>query len=148
MYQWFEIKLKYEKQQPDGSVKKVVEPYLVDAQSFTEAERRIILEMKSYISGEFEVDDIRRVRIGEMFETTDESADRWFKSKLSFVTLDEKSGKEKRVSFFAYVQAADLPDSIDRLREGMKGTIADYVIESVAETKIVDMFHYVEISKK
>lgn len=81
----------------NGLVKKVNEPYLVDALNFTEAERRIIEEITPFMTGEFEVSDIKRAHYAELFEApSDDSADKFFRAKLIFITLDEKSGKEKR----------------------------------------------------
>ena len=142
MNEWFECKVKYERTMDDGKVKKVNEPYLVDALSFTEAEERIIEERKHYMSGEFQVSDIKRVRYAELFETDDESADRWFKVKLTFITLDEKTGAEKKTSQNVLVQAADLRDAVKRLDEGMKTSMMDYVISSVAESPLLDVYHY------
>ena len=143
MNEWFECKVKYERTMDDGKVKKVNEPYLVDALSFTEAEERIIEERKHYMSGEFQVSDIKRARYAELFETDDESADRWFKVKLTFITLDEKTGAEKKTSQNFLVQAADLRDAVKRLDEGMKSSMMDYVISSVAESPLLDVYHYV-----
>ena len=143
MNEWFECKVKYERTMDDGKVKKVNEPYLVDALSFTEAEERIIEERKHYMSGEFQVSDIKRARCAELFETDDESADRWFKVKLTFITLDEKTGAEKKTSQNVLVQAADLRDAVKRLDEGMKSSMMDYVISSVAESPLLDVYHYV-----
>ena len=142
MNEWFECKVKYERTMDDGNVKKVNEPYLVDALSFTEAEERIIEERKHYMSGEFQVSDIKRARYAELFETDDESADRWFKVKLTFITLDEKTGAEKKTSQNVLVQAADLRDAVKRLDEGMKSSMMDYVISSVAESPLLDVYHY------
>ena len=143
--EWFECKVKYEKTMENGLVKKVNEPYLVDALNFTEAERRIIEEITPFMTGEFEVSDIKRARYAELFEAPgDDSADRFFRAKLVFITLDEKSGKEKKTSQNVLVQASDLRDSIKRLDEGMKGSMMDYTIASVTETRIMDVFHYVQ----
>ena len=142
MNEWFECKIRYEKTMENGLVKKVNEPYLVDALSFTEAEERIIEERKHYMSGEFQVSDIKRARYAELFETDDESADRWFKVKLTFITLDEKTGAEKKTSQNVLVQAADLRDAVKRLDEGMKSSMMDYVISSVAESPLLDVYHY------
>ena len=142
MNEWFECKVKYERTMDDGKVKKVNEPYLVDALSFTEAEERIIEERKHYMSGEFQVSDIKRARYAELFETDDESGDRWFKVKLTFITLDEKTGAEKKTSQNVLVQAADLRDAVKRLDEGMKTSMMDYVISSVAESPLLDVYHY------
>ena len=142
MHTWFECKIRYEKVMENGMNKKVTEPYLVDALSFTEAEARIIEEMTPFISGEFTVSDIKRANYSELFPSEEEAADRWFKCKLVFITLDEKSGAEKKTSTQVLVQAADLRDAVKKLDEGMKGTMADYQIASVAETAIMDVYPY------
>ena len=115
---------------------------LVDALSFTEAESRIIEEITPFISGEFTVSDIKRANYSELFPSDEEAADRWFKCKLYFITLDEKSGAEKKTATNVLVQAADLRDAVKKLDEGMKGTMADYVIASVAETALMDVYPY------
>lgn len=142
MNDWFECKVRYEKTLENGMIKKVTEPYLVDALSFTEAERRFLEEIKPFMSGEFEVSDIKRAKYAEMFETTDADADRWFKAKVAFITLDEKSGAEKKTNQNMLVQASDLRDAVKRLDKGMEGSMVDYEIISVAETPIMDVFHY------
>ena len=142
IHTWFECKIRYEKVMENGMNKKVAEPYLVDALSFTEAEARIIEEMTPFISGEFTVSDIKRANYSELFPSEEEAADRWFKCKLVFITLDEKSGAEKKTSTQVLVQAADLRDAVKKLDEGMKGTMADYQIASVAETAIMDVYPY------
>ena len=142
MHTWFECKIRYEKVMENGMNKKVTEPYLVDALSFTEAEARIIEEMTPFISGEFTVSDIKRANYSELFPSEEEAADRWFKCKLVFITLDEKSGAEKKTSTQVLVQAADLRDAVKKLDEGMKGTMADYQLASVAETAIMDVYPY------
>lgn len=143
MHTWFECKIRYEKTMENGMNKKVTEPYLVDALSFTEAEARIIEEMTPFISGEFTVSDIKRANYSELFFCEEEAADRWFKCKLTFITLDEKSGAEKKTSTNVLVQAADLRDAVKKLDEGMKGSMADYIISSMAETAIMDVYTYV-----
>ena len=142
MHTWFECKIRYEKMMENGMNKKVVEPYLVDALSFTEAEARIIEEMEPFITGEFTVSDIKRANYSELFASEEETADRWFKCKLIFITLDEKSGAEKRTSTQILVQAADLRDAVKKLDEGMKDTMADYQIGMVSETAIIDVYPY------
>ena len=126
----------------NGLTKKVSEPYLVDAISFTEAEKRIIEEIRPFMTGEFVISDIKRANYSEVFFCDAESADRWFKCKLSFITLDEKSGAEKKTNSYTLVQAGDLREAIKYLDEQMKGTIMDYQIASVAETMIMDVYPY------
>ena len=139
---WFECKVKYEKTLENGAVKKVNEPYLVDALNFTEAERRIIEEITPYMTGIFEVSDIKRARYAEIIESSEEKADRFFRAKLVFIVLDEKSGKEKKTTQNILVQAADLPDALQKLEAAMKGIAMVYSIASLAETLIMDIFHY------
>ena len=142
MHNWFECKIRYEKTLENGMNKKVTEPYLVDALSFTEAESRIIEEMTPFISGEFTVSDIKRANYSELFSSDEEKADRWFKCKLYFITLDEKSGAEKKTATQVLVPAADLRDAVKKLDKGMEGTMADYSIASVTETAIMDVYPY------
>lgn len=142
MHTWFECRIRYEKVMENGMQKKVTEPYLVDALSFTEAEARIIEEITPFISGEFCVSDIKRVNYSELFSSRDEADDRWFKCKLCFITLDEKSGMEKKTSTYVLVQASDLDRAKKNLDEAMKGTMADYQVPSVTETAIMDVYPY------
>lgn len=142
MHNWFECKIRYEKTMENGMNRKVTEPYLVDALSFAEAEARIIEEITPFISGEFTVSDIKRANYSELFPCEEDAADRWFKCKLVFITLDEKSGAEKKTSTYVLVQAASTEDATTKLHEGMKGTLADYQIASVAETAIMDVYPY------
>lgn len=142
MHTWFEVKIRYEKTMENGMNKKVTEPYLFDALSFTESEGKCIEEMTPFISGEFTIADIKRANYSEIFFSSEEAADRWFKCKLYFITLDEKSGAEKKTATHILVQASDLHDAVEKLDEGMKGTMADYVIGSVLETAIMDVYPY------
>lgn len=142
MQKWFECSLKYDKVMENGLEKKVTELYLVDALSITEAEARLIEEMNPFMQGEFQCKGIKEAKYSEIFFSEEESADRYFKCKLLFITLDEKSGKEKTTSTQILVQAADLRDAVKKLDEGMKGTMADYLIASVSETKIMDVYPY------
>lgn len=141
MQSWFECKVRYEKMMENGSPKRVTEPYLVSAENFTDAEARITEEMLPFVSqGEFVIADIKRAKYAELFLTAEESADRFFKCKVIFITLDEKSGNEKKTASQMLVQASDLHDAVRRLDEGMKNTLADYAIGAVTETPLMDVY--------
>ena len=143
MNTWFECKIRYEKTMENGMNKKVTEPYLVDALSHAEAEERIIEEMTPYISGEFSVSAVKKANYSELFwNETDLAESYWFKCKLAFVTLDEKTEAEKRTNTNILVQSSDIRQAIKDLDNGMKGTMADYIILSVAETAIMDVYKY------
>lgn len=138
MATWFECKVKYDKIQENGSVKKVNEPYLVDALSFTEAEARIIEECTPYISGEFSISAVKKTKISEIF--WDETGDRYYMVKVMFVTIDEKTAVEKKSASFILVQASDFKGALDNFMNGMKGTMADFEIASITETALMDVF--------
>ena len=123
-----------------GIQKTVTEPYLVDALSFTEAEARIIEEIKPFISGEFSVSDIKRVKYTESF--FNETGDRYFKAKLYFITLDEKSGAERKTAVNMLVQATELKEAVEIVEAEMKKTMIDYTFAAVNETAIMDVFPY------
>lgn len=136
---WFECKVRFDKMMENGSVKKkVTESYLVDALSFTEAEARIIEECKPYISGDFSIPAIKKTNIAEIFFNN--CADKWWSVKYNIITIDEKSAKERRTAVYVMVQADSQQEATDTFNKGMKGTMADFEIEKVAETKIIDIY--------
>jgi len=139
---WFECKIKYQKQQEDGTQKKVTEQYALNALSFTEAEKRIMEEMSSYISGAFEVSDIKKARYKEVVFDDADSSDKWYKVKVQYITLDERTAKEKLSNVYYLVNASTskvaLNNTIEYLGQGM----ADYKIASVVETKIFNVYEY------
>jgi len=124
----------------NGLVKKVTESYLVDALSFTEAEARIVEEMKPYVNGVFALIDIKLERITELF--FNEGGDRYYKAKVILIDMDENRGAGKKTALQMLVQASDIKEAIAVLETGMKGTLADYVIASVSESQILDIFHF------
>lgn len=140
--EWFECKVQYDKVTEDGTNKKVTELYVVEAISFTEAESRIVKEMSQYISGEYEVKDIKKAKYKEIWLSDDVSADRYYKAKLQFITLDEKSGKEKRSNFVSLVEASTLNNAIKGIDEVMGKTAIDYTSVEAKETKIIDVIEY------
>ena len=139
---WFEAKVRYEKVMEDGLQKKVTELYVIDALSYSEAETRIMDEMSSFISGEFEVADLKKAAYKEVFFSDKETDDRWYKARLQFITTDEKTEKEKRSAVTYLVQAATLDGAVKNINEVMNGTMIDYEKSNIAETKVVDVFEY------
>lgn len=135
---WFETKVRYDKMLENGTSKKVNEPYLVDALSFTEAEARTIEELTPFISGEFSIAAVKRTKISEIF--WNDAADKWYLVKVNFITLDEKTAVEKKTTSQILVAANNFRESLDSFMEGMKGTMADFEIASITETPIMDVF--------
>ena len=139
---WFETKVKYDKTMEDGQPKKVIESYVVEAMSFGEAEEKITEEMSAYISGEFDVKAITPTTYGEIFFSENTNDDRWYKTKLQFITIDEKTEKEKRSNAYYLVQAASLNGAVKNIEEVMGTTMNDYVIAAINETKIIDVIEH------
>lgn len=137
MTNYFLSTVRYEKTMENGLNKTVSEQYLFDALSFTEAEARTIEELQPYISGEFSIPQIVKPRISELMLSEDMSADRYYKVKVAFITIDEKNGAVKKANSFMLVQASDFKNAYERFIEGMKGTMADYEIVSIVETQIL-----------
>ena len=139
---WFECKIRYEKTNEEGFQKKVTEQYAVDALSFSEAEARIIEEMTQYISGEFTVEDVKKAPYGEVFFSDDATANRFYRAKLDFITIDEKTDKEKRSRVTYLVQAKNLNGAMKAIDEVMQGTMIDYDAAAITDTKLMDVFEY------
>ena len=142
--EWYEVKYQHEQTQEDGTQKKVTELFAVDALSFTEAESKITEEMKLYVSGETFIKAITRAPYKEIFFDERESADKYYKAKLDFITIDEKTEKEKKSTVTYLVQAANLDEAKKNINEVMGTTMIDYDIQSIAETKIIDVFEHGE----
>ena len=141
---WFECKVRYEKTMEDGTIKKVTEVYVVDALSFSEAEKRITEEMSSYVSGELEICNLKIAPYKEIFfaDSDFDLADEWYKAKLVFITFDEKTNKEKETSVIYLVNAGNFNSALKNINEIMEGTMIDYQTCNLTETKIEDVFEY------
>lgn len=134
---WFLCAVTYIKTLENGTQKKVTEKYLTTAFTCTEAEAKVIEEVTPFIVGEFEVSAVAKEDISEIFY--DEEGDNWFKAKIAFITLDEKSGREKKTKVTMYAQAIDLQGAVKNIEAGMKGTMSDWEISSISETNIISV---------
>lgn len=134
---YYEVSVKYDQTQENGLVKKVTEKYLTEAVSFTEAEAKMVEYITQYAVGEFDITAIRRQQFYDIFRSQKQEADRWYKATLAFVTIDEKSGKEKRSPMAVMVLASDFDDARNTIQEGMKGSLGDWEKANIGETRIV-----------
>ncbi|MFD0964077.1 DUF4494 domain-containing protein [Pseudofulvibacter geojedonensis] len=137
---WYECKVKYRKIDETGKQKVVTEPYLVDAVSYTEAEKRINEEMALYVTEEFMITNIKVANFAEIHPF--ENSDRWFKSKISLVAFDEESGKERKTNMYFLVQANDVKEAFDNSNAVLVNTTSDYSIPAISESPIMDVFPY------
>lgn len=140
MPNWFTCKIKLDRNQDDGSLKKVTETYLVNALSFTEAEARIIEYISEDASEEMVIPNIAKANFSDVFP--DETGEIWYKAKVSFISIDETAGKEKKISQFMLIQAEDLEKAVESLKEQFKGFTVPYDIHAITETNILDVVEY------
>lgn len=137
---WFEVRVSYQKQLGEGEHAHMPELYVVDALSFGEAEEIVTREIMPFVTGFFEVKAIQPATYNEVFFSENAAASFWYKVKLQFIILDEKSGKEKRATITYLVQAESLNAAVKNVEEIMRGTAQEYVIANISETKIMDVF--------
>ena len=137
---YYEVKIQYQKMQEDGKEKKVTEQYVVEALSFTEAESRIAEEMLPYTDGDLDVVSEKIAPFNEIFLSDNSTDDKWFVSKVGFITLDEKTAKEKKQTFRYLVQAATSELALDYTKEMFSHGMSDYSIEAVQDTPTLDVF--------
>jgi hypothetical protein len=146
MKTWFLCKVKYLKEDDKGLLKMTTDPYLVDAMSYTEAEARIYEVMSTMVRGEFTVTNIAKSNIVDVFPYED--ADVWFKCKVSYVVVDDESGKEKRVNQFMLIGAHDVKQAYERIYESLNNMLVTFKVPEVAETPILEVFPYVSEEEK
>lgn len=139
---WFEVKVTYERPGEKGLNTKVNEVYLVQGFTFTEIEKRITKELQPQVTGEFNINKMERTKYNELVDSQSETADKWFKCKITMVTIDEVSAKEKKSSVVILVKAEDVTNAVKNLNKHMEDSIMDYNLASVNESAIVDIFHY------
>lgn len=146
MANWIKTKINYDKIQENGtSVKRTSEAYLIDAETFAEAENRIRVERQPYISGEFEVKAVSKTKIQEIFFNDDADLHFW-QVKWNIISLDEKPasfGKapvEKKITILTLVQADSLDDALKEFNLGMKDTLSDYEIIAITESDILEVY--------
>lgn len=137
---FYEVKVQYQKTLDDGKEKKVTEQYVVEALSFTEAESRIIEEITPYISGEFDVVSEKIAPYNEIFLSDKSDDDKWFISKVGFITIDERTAKEKKQTFRYLVQAETSEKAMDYTKEMFSHGMSDYSIDAVKDTQTLEVF--------
>lgn len=145
---WFETKIKFQKLMDTGEMKKVTETYVVDALSFSEAESSIIKEMTDYISGDMEVKAIKIAPYGEVFISDVDNEDKWYKVKVAFITIDEKTEKEKKCNTYYLVQGSSVENAKKNVDEVFSTSMMDYSVVSISETDVMDVFEHKNTVRK
>lgn len=137
---WFITKVKYNRTDERGLLKLVTEQYLVDADSFTEAESRIYEKLEQNVRGDFDVDVIGKTNYTDVFFYGDAAL--WHKCKIQYFLVDDNTGKEKRVTQYMLVEAQTVKEAYDRIRESLRDMTIDFTVPDIIETKIIDVYDY------
>ena len=143
MNEWYQVKSKFTKEYTDGTLKRVTEPCLYNAMSFTEAEARANKEIGQYVRGEFLITHIAKQNFQDIFEYDD--SETYYKAKVSYISEDADSGKEKKVSNSYLVSANSTNEASDRIEENLKGLMVTFEISKVEKTKLVAVYPYEQI---
>lgn len=140
---WYKFRVKYGKELDIGKQKKVSEEYLVDAESWTETEKRATKAATDLIgTRDFDITAISREPITEIIKGNEDEDNHWYKAVVALVSEDEDTGTKKFSPQVMYVNAADTKEADSLLREHMKGSVADWEIKSIAETKVLGVLEY------
>lgn len=135
---YFESKVRLEKQTEDGTLAKFNELYVVDAMSFSECEAKVVEYISQYAQGEFDILTEAHAKYKEIFYSDKEDENLWYKAQLSFITIDERTAKEKRSKVVYLVQGKDIESAKNNIDEVM-GTMVEYVVEGLHETAVQDI---------
>ena len=136
---WFECKVRYEQTQDDGLEKMVTETYVYKAADFGDAYDKATKDMSTFISGEFGITGMKIAQYGDVFIQGEITEEKYYRVKVNFIVLDEKTYKEKKIAQYYLVNA----DSVEKARKytdtALSQTMADFIIVSVQETMIIDV---------
>ena len=135
---WYEVKVSYDKTAGNGMLARVKESYLIEGVSYTDAEARTVEELKPFISGEMEIESIVKKKFSEV--VLDGVGVKYYKAKINMVTLDEKSGSEKKQAVVLLIEANDFDIAYKRVNEAIKECVSDCEVVMIQETAIIDVF--------
>lgn len=141
---WFEVKVKYTKVDENGRQRKVSELYLLDAVSFTEAESRIIEELREIIQGDFYIEAIKKSNITELVESKDGNDDKWFKAKVAIIDADSISGRENKTNWYHLVAGENVDKALENLQKSLSTYVVPFEIVQIGDSNIMDVFPYFE----
>jgi len=144
MNAFFEVSIRCSEITEEGKVKKHRKKYLLDSVSFSEAEARIIEELKEMIQGDFCIEAIKKSNITELVDSNDDNDDKWFKAKVAIIDADSISGREKRSNQYFLVAGSDVDKSLENLQKALSTYVVPFEIVQVGDSNIMDVFPYFE----
>ena len=140
---WYKFRVKYSKVMDDGKKKKVSEEYLVDAESFTETEKRANKASTDLIgTRDFDITAISREAVSDIIKGTEAEDNHWYKAVVALVTEDDEHRKQKCSPLIIYVNPDEAQEPAQLLREHKDDSQGDWEIKSIAETKVLGVLEY------
>lgn len=136
---YFESKVRLEKLTEDGTQAKFNELYTVNAMSFSECEAKVEEYIAQIAKGEFDILTEAHAKYKEIFYSDKEDESLWYRASVVFLTIDEKTMKQKRSKTIYLVQGKDIESARRNVEEVMNGSMVEYSIEGLNETAIQDI---------
>lgn len=135
---FYEITIKVNRMQDDGKEKEVVERYIADAETFTEAEAKGVKEYADYqLQGD--VVAIKRSNVYEIVNESHGEEEKLFKAKIVSIFIDEKTEKEKEQPYHVLIWAHDMDDANRKMQNYMAQGMQDLLLREIKETKLLDI---------
>lgn len=131
---WYNIKVDCT-ESADPSKKFSVQ-YLVSGETCTDAETRLLESGELVCFEEYNIESIQRKIYSEIIGG---NYDKWYMAKVALITLDEKTGTEKRKNKAVLVNADDLEDALSILKDHFKDSVSDYELNAIIETILEDV---------
>lgn len=131
----FLVKCRYE----NDLGKKVSEQYLVSALTCTDAEKIVAENLLPYYP-DMEISSVQEKNIAEVLGNTE--AELFYLCRVAFITIDEKSGKEKKTMCNWLVKATCFANAHEIVKNAIGKSMADMEVVSLSKTNIVE--HYGE----
>jgi hypothetical protein len=134
----FLAKVKYVKQQGDGSYKYVKEEYLINAHSFTDVEAVIYEQIGAHVKGELIILSINRYNIQDAIVKNNYE---WFYLvKIKYTPMDDQGGR-KQITNRLLVEASSIENANNEIIEYFDKFQVDYEKIEVKKTNIVEFLN-------
>lgn len=133
MTHFIKTKIKHHKTLENGKQKTITETYIFRAESFTEAETRAVQYANDFAFTEFAVTALTNCRCTEIVRQTnfEQSVPLWFRAKLDYITLDERTARERHTKLNVLVEASCFEHAND--------IVAKYIADSVADIRLLSL---------
>lgn len=138
---YFLVKVKLTRQLENGTFARVTEQYLVNANTFGEAETNIYKHLED-VRGEFRVLAITHEDVHEIHY--DNESESFFKVKIKMSETDLDSGKEKSVTQVFYVQADVIAQVNKSITDIFGNTTLEYKITSAVLSPVIEVVEQIE----